>query len=588
MSDECVLFQKKIIILNKILDYIKNVAPIIDLSDILIKLKKLQMVVQDSKSLNTGGTFEWVDSQIVTSLRKGELLSLEHVNFCSSAVLDRLNPVFEPNGSLLISEKGVTNSKECEVVVKHPHFQAFLTIDSKNGELSRAMRNRCVELALSAENYSTDDLRFIIYSNGVKDIDLIKAVLFIHQKIDSLDEVTNLSLSYLSKFSFLVSSYLKINYSYQDSIYQAGMEVYVYSCNSDPTGFGLKFYKNKLRDIIKELSSCNQTFNGLSIYSVALNCDNINGIDLVISQTAPLKYINESINLTSLLYSLGNIQFKDNQMLLHYYIHIIYEISSINDIYLRKTYIANILQGNQVALNISETLFGALKSFKKEIITEKYLPWNTKMFPRIRDYKTKNCIKEVQISLTLICHFLFNEVKTNLEKLSQLTIISYSKAVLTKSINDKFNNIFITHLFSFLSNMKNVILSSIKKQESTVNEYLKMSLSFLWFNRMLELASNKIMIGGNLNHRVVDKLIVHFKWLEKHLITPSIQDLNEEFDNSYNKLLSHSSLVNKPLNLLNKLYIKEMVETSPLHSEEQITFDKIYSSFNDFNEIAPR
>lgn len=588
MSDECLLFQKRVQKLKHILTWMKNVFPNIDISTQMINLNKFISIVQDSQSLSTGGSFEWVDSQIVTSLKKGELLSLDHVNFCSSAVLDRLNPVFEPNGSLLISEKGVTSSKECEIVEKHKNFQAFLTIDSKNGELSRAMRNRCVELALFCENYSTDDLRLIVHSNGVKDINLIKVLLSIHNEINSLNEIENLSLSYLSKFSFLVSSYMKMNYSYQDSIYKAGVEVYVYSSHVDPIGYGLKIYKMKLREIIQRLSSSVHFSTRLNLFNSVLNCENMNRIELVVYQTEPLKYINELMDLELLLASLEHVRFKDNQKMLKYYVHILYEISSINDIYLRKLYINNILSGNHAALKISGLFYETIESFKKEIVTKPYLPWNTKMFPRIRDYKSKNSLKEIQMSLTLICHLLFNEVKTTPEKLSQLTVLSYSSAVLSKSINDKFNNTFIKYLFSFLNNIKTVMLSSIKKRQFTINEYLKVSLSFLWSNRMLELASHKIMIGKTINTNVVDKLIVHFKWLEKHLKISPLLNSNEEFDNSYENLLCHCRLVNKPLNLFNKLYAKEMVETSPLHLEEQIAFDTFYTSFNDFTEIAPR
>ncbi|KAL5289670.1 hypothetical protein ACFFRR_009616 [Megaselia abdita] len=588
MSDECLLFKKRIHKLKDILNYLTKIQSI-DISNLLIKLDNLQTIAQKSQSLNTGGSFEWVDSQIVTSIKKGEFLSLEHANFCSPAVLDRLNSVFEPNGSILISEKGVANSKEeCEIIYKHPNFQAFLTIDSKNGELSRPMRNRCVELALCTENYSIDDLRLIVYSNGVKDIHLIQAVLSIHNEIDSLNGFSSLSLSHLTKFAFLVSSYLKISYTCQDSIFQAAMEVYVYSCNVDPIGFGLEHYRNKLNEIIRKYSLCTPTSNGLSLYNVALNCDNINKIDLVALQTEPLKYMNRSINLNLLLYSLDNIQFEDNKVMLNYYIYILYEISSINDINLRKIYIRNILKGNEAALNINDKLFDALESFKYKVLTEQCLPWNTKMFPRIRDYKTKNVILEIQISLTLICHFLFNEVKINEGKLSKLTVISYSSAVSSKSINDKFNNIFIKHLFTFLNSIKSIIILYIQNRQSTIKEYLEISLSFLWFNRMLDLASNKIMKDQNLNKNLIDKLIVHFEWLNKHLMTPSLHNLNEEFDRSYEKLISYSRSVNKPINILNKLYVKKMVDFVPIYIEEQIFFDKIYTSFNDFMELTPR
>lgn len=81
--------------------------------------------------------------------------------FCRASVLDRLNPLLEPGGVLPLTECGVSpddNTSESEVagrntsshriVRPHPNFRLFLTADPACGEVSRAMRNRCVEISL--------------------------------------------------------------------------------------------------------------------------------------------------------------------------------------------------------------------------------------------------------------------------------------------------------------------------------------------------------------------------------------------------------------------------------------------------------
>jgi MoxR-like ATPase len=105
--------------------------------------------------------FEWVDGIVVNALRQGHWLVFNNVNLCSASVLDRLNSILEPNGTLLLTENGVG-----EVIHAHPDFRIFFTMvsysqlicssssvklcaavqDSKLGEISRAMRNRCVEI----------------------------------------------------------------------------------------------------------------------------------------------------------------------------------------------------------------------------------------------------------------------------------------------------------------------------------------------------------------------------------------------------------------------------------------------------------
>lgn len=92
------------------------------------------------------------------------------------SVLDRLNPLLEPGGVLPLTECGTSLDDETvgktgagsdtedkrnqegrpsppstsshRVIRPHPNFRLFLTADPSCGEVSRAMRNRCVEVCL--------------------------------------------------------------------------------------------------------------------------------------------------------------------------------------------------------------------------------------------------------------------------------------------------------------------------------------------------------------------------------------------------------------------------------------------------------
>ncbi|KAM0819051.1 putative Midasin [Seiridium cardinale] len=90
-------------------------------------------------------TFEWLDGIIVHALQKGQWLVLDNANLCSASVLDRLNGLLEPNGSLIINEHCGPDG-EPRVIQPHPDFRIFLTMDPRYGELSRAMRNRAIEI----------------------------------------------------------------------------------------------------------------------------------------------------------------------------------------------------------------------------------------------------------------------------------------------------------------------------------------------------------------------------------------------------------------------------------------------------------
>jgi len=95
----------------------------------------------------TAGHFAWVDGPLVRAAQAGHWLLLEHANLCAASVLDRLNSLFEPNGALVLSERGLLDG-QVPRIVPHPAFRVFMTVDPRHGELSRAMRNRGIELWL--------------------------------------------------------------------------------------------------------------------------------------------------------------------------------------------------------------------------------------------------------------------------------------------------------------------------------------------------------------------------------------------------------------------------------------------------------
>ncbi|KAG9127474.1 hypothetical protein FRC07_013283 [Ceratobasidium sp. 392] len=101
------------------------------------------------------GRFEWVDGPLVQAMQKGSWLVLDHCNLCNPAVLDRLNSLCETGGVLVLSERGNIDG-EIPVVAPHPNFRLFMLLDPRHGELSRAMRNRGVEVSISPMDHPLD------------------------------------------------------------------------------------------------------------------------------------------------------------------------------------------------------------------------------------------------------------------------------------------------------------------------------------------------------------------------------------------------------------------------------------------------
>ncbi|KAF2653215.1 midasin [Lophiostoma macrostomum CBS 122681] len=154
-----VISTKSAELLQGILDIGEN-SP--DFSDILNEFAEFQHMPLQIE----GARFQWVDGVLVQALLQGKWLVLDNANLCSSAVLDRLNSLLEPNGYLGINEHSTADG-EARIVKPHPNFRIFLTVDPRFGELSRAMRNRAVEICLLPGANRTegagDGLRLPVY-----------------------------------------------------------------------------------------------------------------------------------------------------------------------------------------------------------------------------------------------------------------------------------------------------------------------------------------------------------------------------------------------------------------------------------------
>ncbi|EXJ89149.1 hypothetical protein A1O3_02213 [Capronia epimyces CBS 606.96] len=91
--------------------------------------------------------FVWNDGILIDALERGSWLVLDNANLCNPSVLDRLNSLLEPDGFLAVSEQHNAGS-DTRLIKPHPDFRIFLTMDPQYGELSRAMRNRSLEICM--------------------------------------------------------------------------------------------------------------------------------------------------------------------------------------------------------------------------------------------------------------------------------------------------------------------------------------------------------------------------------------------------------------------------------------------------------
>ncbi|KAI8371327.1 P-loop containing nucleoside triphosphate hydrolase protein [Radiomyces spectabilis] len=132
------------------------------IEEIVTSVKKLQLLQKDS----VAGKFEWIDGLLINALEKGHWLLIDNANMCNPSVLDRLNPLFENDGVLMVNERGLVDGA-VKVIKPHPNFRMFMTVDPQNGELSRAMRNRGIEIALVDSNWNENVQDATTLANGL-------------------------------------------------------------------------------------------------------------------------------------------------------------------------------------------------------------------------------------------------------------------------------------------------------------------------------------------------------------------------------------------------------------------------------------
>ena len=169
-------------------------------------------------SKDTRARFEWVDGMLVKALKQGHWLVLDNANLCNSSILDRLNALMEPNGFLSVNEHCSANG--CADVVKpHPDFRLFLTIDPRHGELSRAMRNRCIEIYVSDELSQSPKPFGVLYEPSISHFQVFELIDW-----TALDDVQLHQLSSLCS-DFLTSADYKLCHRWQEELVKGLLEI---------------------------------------------------------------------------------------------------------------------------------------------------------------------------------------------------------------------------------------------------------------------------------------------------------------------------------------------------------------------------
>uniref|UniRef100_A0A8C1Z8S6 Midasin n=1 Tax=Cyprinus carpio TaxID=7962 RepID=A0A8C1Z8S6_CYPCA len=218
-----------IVLLHKLNTKLKVLTDMSKLQMDFTLLKERLAQMQDGW---THGGFEWLDGTLVQALQAGDWLLMDNVNFCSPSVLDRLNALLEPGGSLTINERGIIDGTT-PTITPHPNFRLFLTMDPTHGEISRAMRNRGVEIYIPGEHEGvcsdTLDLKMVLHTLGVTGDCVCDLLISIHSEIkNTIWDSPASSMSSLLHAASLLSGQLQRGVDLPSALLQACGEAYAF------------------------------------------------------------------------------------------------------------------------------------------------------------------------------------------------------------------------------------------------------------------------------------------------------------------------------------------------------------------------
>ncbi|KAI9314232.1 P-loop containing nucleoside triphosphate hydrolase protein [Dichotomocladium elegans] len=155
-------------LLGNMVEHLKQAATKVDpdaLEDLATAVQAAE-TLQKLETSSVAGKFEWIDGLLINALEQGHWLLIDNANMCNPSVLDRLNPLFENDGVLMVNERGLVDG-HVKVIKPHPNFRMFMTVDPTNGELSRAMRNRGIEISLVDANWNDNVEDVTKLANGL-------------------------------------------------------------------------------------------------------------------------------------------------------------------------------------------------------------------------------------------------------------------------------------------------------------------------------------------------------------------------------------------------------------------------------------
>ncbi|XP_023948089.2 midasin [Bicyclus anynana] len=521
---------------------------------------KLKNKVSAIMSVHAGGKFEWVDSLLVKTLVEGSWLLLDNVNLTSAAVLDRLNGLLEPNGVLSISERsGVSEIKP------HPNFRVFFTMDPKYGEISRAMRNRGVELFLLrsedldlglSETMNYMDLVALLSSCGLPN-EYHDICIRCHESLTAFVQgFERPTVSHLLQAAHLTWQQLIRGISNTTALLNSFSDVYIkprsgsdFACsvnmslaqmkNTMLKALEFEIGSEEYKPIVSNKINHTLTVKGLcsnASYEIAKQITHA-----IITQSADSEISPESA--THALFCMLTSYQKCPPELFQIFYFIVNENVKLNSTSKIKA----------LTLQLNEKAYEYFQSNKKAEAYKRFFPEAYKVYPEM--------IADINSDFALLCIELQNIVLQLFLGDSSFSALDYSNAVCAGKLTDDFAEYpILKNCRGYLEIIDRYINGALKSTPNSLNDELVCLVIQLlnWRHRFIKVCSLPIFEKSKskrtpiLKEEIIPLLNVHKKWVDKYLLyelfkMPSNQSNMEKFTSEINTLMLNNEKDNSKI-----------------------------------------
>lgn len=153
-----------------------------------LKIKLLKLDVQLKQSINI--SFAFITGPLVNCIKNGDWVLLDEINLASTETLECLSTILEPNGSIVLLEKG-----DFVPIKRHPDFRIFACMnpstDIGKKDLATGIRNRFSEFFVD-ELTSENDLIILVgdylKNTGIQSTKVL-AIVKLYQKLRAMAQL---------------------------------------------------------------------------------------------------------------------------------------------------------------------------------------------------------------------------------------------------------------------------------------------------------------------------------------------------------------------------------------------------------------